>query len=81
LLSFFAFLFYVLLFVFIARFSSFPSLLPAIGKNLKLKRVFLFRFEMFFSYRETQRIKKTEIPKKKRIKLAQVKKRYEGVGL
>jgi len=39
-----------LLFIFIARFYSFifPSLLPAIGKNLKVKKCFSFCFEVFF---------------------------------
>jgi len=31
--------------------SSFPSLFPAIGKNLKVKKCFSFCFEVFFSYR------------------------------
>jgi len=43
-----------LLFIFIARFYSFifPFLLPAIGKNLKVKKCFSFCFEVFFLSRK-----------------------------
>jgi len=43
-----------LFFVFIARFYPFifPSLLPAIGKNLKVKSVFLFALKYFFLSRK-----------------------------